>query len=56
MNYKKILEKVAAENNTDAKKIDCEIRKALALSNLDIEPALFIALASAKAKKTTHRN
>jgi hypothetical protein len=56
MSYQKLLEQVAREHNTTPQEVDSEMRKALQTAGYDIEPAMFIALATAKAKKTIHRN
>lgn len=56
MSYQKLLEKVAKEHGTTPEEVDNEMRSALQMAGCDIEPALFISLAAAKAKKTIHRN
>lgn len=56
MQYQRLLELVAKENNTTPEKVEKEMRKALQMAGYDIEPAIFIALAASKAKKTIYRN
>ena len=56
MRYQRLLEQVAKENNTTPEKIENEMRKALQIAGYDIEPAIFIALAASKVKKTIYRN
>lgn len=56
MSYQKLLEQVAREHNTTPKEVDDEMRTALQMAGYDIEPSMFIALATAKAKKTIYRN
>ncbi|MGN0569922.1 MAG: hypothetical protein ACI4N4_05385 [Candidatus Fimenecus sp.] len=56
MNYQKILEQLAREHNTTPDEIEREMRKALHASGYEIEPAMFIALAATKAKKTIYSN
>ena len=56
MSYQKLLKQVAKEYNTTPKEIDSEMRTALQMAGYDIEPSMFIALATAKAKKTIYRN
>lgn len=56
MSYQKLLEQVAREHNTTPEEVDVEMRNALHMAGYDIEPAMFIALATAKAKKTIYRN
>lgn len=56
MSYQKLLEQVAREHNTTPEEVDSEMRTALQMAGYDIEPAMFIALATTKAKKTIHRN
>lgn len=56
MRYQRLLEQVAKENNTTLEKVEKEMRKALQMAGYDIEPAIFIALAASKAKKTIYRN
>lgn len=56
MSYKKLLEQVAREHNTTPEQVDSEMRIALQMAGYDIEPAMFIALATDKAKKTICRN
>ena len=56
MSYQKLLEQVAREHNTTPEEVDVEMRTALQMAGYDIEPAMFIALATAKAKKTIYRN
>ena len=56
MSYQKLLEQVAKEHNTTPEQVDSEMRTALQMAGYDIEPAMFIALATAKAKKTIYRN
>ena len=46
----------AKENNSTPEKVEIEMRKALQLAGYDIEPAIFIALAASKVKKTIYRN
>ena len=50
------LEQVAKEHNTTPEEVDVEMRTALHMAGYDIEPAMFIALATAKVKKTIYRN
>ena len=56
MSYQRLLEQVAREHNTTPEQVDSEMRTALQMAGYDIEPAMFIALATAKAKKTIYRN
>lgn len=56
MRYQRLLEQVAKENNTAPEKVENEMRKALQFAGYDIEPAVFIALAASKVKKTIYRN
>ena len=56
MRYQRLLEQVAKENNTTPEEVENEMRKALQIAGYDIEPAIFIALAASKAKKTIYRN
>ena len=56
MSYQKLLEQVAREHNTTPEEVDSEMRTALQTAGYDIEPAMFIALATAKVKKTIYRN
>lgn len=56
MSYQKLLKQVAREHNTTPEEVDSEIRTDLQMADYDIEPAMFIALATAKEKKTIHRN
>lgn len=56
MSYQKLLEQVAREHNTTPEEVDSEMRTALQMAGYDIEPAMFIALATTKAKKTIYRN
>ena len=50
MNYKKLLKAVAAEYNTTPKEVEKEIKNAIIAAGYDMEPELFIALATAKVK------
>lgn len=56
MSYQKLLEQVAREHNTTPEEVDSEMRTALQIAGYDIEPAMFIALATTKTKKTIYRN
>ena len=56
MSYQKLLEQVAREHNTTPEDVDSEMRTALQMAGYNIEPSMFIALATAKEKKTIHRN
>lgn len=56
MRYQRLLKQVAQENNITPEKVENEMRKALQIAGYDIEPAIFIALAASKAKKTIYRN
>lgn len=56
MRYQRLLEQVAKDNNTTPKEVENEMRKALQIAWYDIEPAIFIALAASKVKKTIYRN
>lgn len=56
MHYNSLLEEIAKENNTTPKEVEFEMQKALQAAGFDIEPSVFIALATAKAKKTIYRN
>lgn len=56
MRYQILLEQVAKENHTTTEKVENEMRKALQIAGYDIDPAIFIALAASKAKKTIYRN
>lgn len=56
MRYQRLLEQVAKDNNTTPKEVENEMRKALQIAGYDIEPAIFIALAASKVKKTIYRN
>lgn len=55
MRYQRLLEQVAKENNTSPKEVENEMRKALQEAGLDIEPSVFIALVTTKARKTIYR-
>ena len=50
MNYKMVINLIAAENNTTPDEVDAEIRKAIKAAGYDIEPEMFIALSVAKVK------
>ena len=50
MNYKKLLKEVAAEYNTTPQEVEKEIKNAIIAAGYDMEPELFIALATAKVK------
>lgn len=56
MSYQKLLEQIAKEHNTTPEEVNSEMRTALKMAGYDIEPAMFIALATTKVKKTIHRN
>lgn len=56
MRYQRLLEQVAKDNSTTPKEVENEMRKALQIAGYDIEPAIFIALAASKVKKTIYRN
>lgn len=56
MSYQKLLEQVAREHNTTPEEVDSEMRTALHMAGYDIEPTMFIALATTKTKKTIYRN
>ena len=56
MRYQRLLEQVAKENNITPEEVENEMRKALQIAGYDIEPAVFIALAARKVKKTIYRN
>lgn len=56
MRYQSLLKRIANENNTTPEEVEKEMREALKVSGYDIEPAIFIALAASKAKKTIYRN
>ena len=56
MSYQKLLEQVARKHNTTPQDVDSEMRTALQMAGYDVEPAMFIALATTKAKKTIYRN
>ena len=56
MSYQNLLEQVAKEHNTTPEQVDSEMRTALQMAGYDIEPAMFIALAATKAKRTIYSN
>ena len=56
MRYQRLLKRIANENNTTPEEVEKEMREALKTTGYDIEPAVFIALAASKAKKTIYRN
>ena len=56
MSYQKLIEQVAREHNTTPQEVDSEMRMALHMAGYDIEPTMFIALATTKVKKTIYRN
>ena len=56
MRYQSLLKRIANENNTTPEEVEKEMREALKVAGYDIEPAIFIALAASKAKKTIYRN
>lgn len=56
MNYQEILEQIAKNHNTTSEEIEREMHEALHIAGYDIEPEIFIAIASAKVKKTIYRN
>lgn len=56
MRYQRLLERVAKEYNTTPEEAEKEMREALKAAGYDIEPAVFIALAASKVKKTIYRN
>lgn len=56
MRYQSLLEKIANENNTTPEEVEKEMREALKAAGYDIEPAVFIALAASKVKKTIYRD
>lgn len=56
MRYQRLLEQVAKDNNTTPEEVEKEMREALKVAGYDIEPAIFIALAARKVKKTIYRN
>ncbi len=51
MNYQKILQQIASDNNTTPKAVDNEMREALMAAGYNIEPAAFICLIANKIKK-----
>lgn len=55
VSYEKLLQKVAKEHSTTPEEVDKEMRSALKMAGLDIDPALFIAMSAAKVKKTINR-
>ena len=56
MNYQKLLEQLAREHNTTPDEIEREMSKALQAAGYNIKPAMFIALAATKAKRTIYSN
>lgn len=56
MRYQRLLERVAKEYNTTPEEVEKEMREVLKAAGYDIEPAVFIALAANKVKKTIYRN
>lgn len=56
MRYQRLLKRIANENNTTPEEVEKEMREALKTAGYDIEPAVFIALAASKVKKTIYRN
>ena len=54
MNYKIITEQIAADNDTTAKEVEEEMKKALKAAGLDIEPDMFISLISSGIKKSLY--
>lgn len=55
MQYQRLLEQVAKENNTTPKEVENEMRKAVQAAGLDIDPSVFIALVTTKVRKTIYR-
>lgn len=51
MNYIKITEKIAGENNITPQEVEKEIRKALEAADIFVEPDVFINIVSEKLKK-----
>ena len=51
LDYKKILQTVAAEYKTTPAKVEKEINEAIRAAGLNITPQLFIAICVAKVKK-----
>ena len=51
VNYKALLQLVAAEHNTTPEEVEAEMQAAINATGLDISPQLFIALCAAKIKK-----
>lgn len=56
MRYQRLLERVAKEYNITPEEVEKEMRETLKAAGYDIEPAVFIALAASKVKKTIYRN
>lgn len=56
MRYQKLLVQIAKEYNTTSEEVEKEMREVLKAAGYDIEPAVFIALAASKVKKTMYRN
>lgn len=50
MKYKEMLKMVARQENTTPKKVDKEIRKAIKLAGIDINPEAFIKMCAMKIK------
>lgn len=48
MNYQKILNKIAEENNTSPQNVENEMKIAIKSAGYDMEPEIFIALVTAK--------
>lgn len=51
MNYIKIVEQIATDNNTTPEEVDMEIRKALDAAKISVEPDLFISMVASKLRK-----
>lgn len=51
MNYIKITEQIARENNTTAQEVENEMKKALEAAGISIDPEVFISLIAADIKK-----
>ena len=51
MNYIKIVEQIATDNNTTPEEVDMEIRNALDAAQISVEPDLFISMVASKLSK-----
>lgn len=50
MKYQEMLKRLAKENNSTPEEVENEMKSAIKAAGYDMEPAMFIALVSAKVK------